>query len=366
LAEILLPVLVMLIMVGLRAAVTKEEVAADPRLSDFTAFDANGTVNALYANNAKNERGTSGVQTIQFVGADQKVKDIYHDFISTYPIIASQVRDDFANDDELDKYVKGDDYATSDAKRAIFMAVSFQSTNNANDGWVYSIRGNASQNPARANTLFTDESLINRLQTKYDSTYAEVLLRGGHILMQDFVEQWIIKHEGVPSTLPPRQLSRSLAFQPFPTRAYTDDGFADVIAGVLGLFFTIIFIWPVTRLIKGIVEEKQLRIREGQFSDCAITCSVQGHRHTDDGRRAHDATATAHREGELPSIMPCPYIVVFVGLLRMWSKFCRHEDDGFARIRSVLFLDWHLHTHVLPDGVGYHDRDGQFGVLQQQ
>jgi len=49
---------------------------------------------------------------------------------------------------------------------------------------------------------------------------------------------------------------------------------------VLGLFFTIIYIWPVTRLVKGIVEEKPLRIKEGMrmmgLPDSALFCSWIG------------------------------------------------------------------------------------------
>jgi ATP-binding cassette subfamily A (ABC1) protein 3 len=59
-----------------------------------------------------------------------------------------------------------------------------------------------------------------------------------------------------------------------------DDPFADTVANVLGLFFTIIYMWPVTRLVKGVVEEKQLRIREGMrmmgLVDSALFCSWLG------------------------------------------------------------------------------------------
>jgi hypothetical protein len=58
-------------------------------------------------------------------------------------------------------------------------------------------------------------------------------------------------------------MSRQLRTVPFPTPPYINDIFADVISGVLGLFFTLVYIWPVTRIIKAIVEEKELRLKEG-------------------------------------------------------------------------------------------------------
>eukprot|EP00492_Amphilonche_elongata_P005414 TRINITY_DN778_c0_g1_i1.p1 TRINITY_DN778_c0_g1~~TRINITY_DN778_c0_g1_i1.p1 ORF type:complete len:275 (-),score=38.15 TRINITY_DN778_c0_g1_i1:27-851(-) len=54
-----------------------------------------------------------------------------------------------------------------------------------------------------------------------------------------------------------------LYVRPFPTRAYERDIFAAVMQAFLGLCLTLFFIWPVTRIIKGIVEEKELRIKEG-------------------------------------------------------------------------------------------------------
>ncbi|CAE7280530.1 ABCA1, partial [Symbiodinium sp. KB8] len=42
---------------------------------------------------------------------------------------------------------------------------------------------------------------------------------------------------------------------PFPTIAYLDDPFATFVSAVFGLFFVLVFIWPLTRIIKSLVEE---------------------------------------------------------------------------------------------------------------
>eukprot|EP00439_Symbiodinium_sp_Y106_P033138 s3358_g3.t5 len=49
---------------------------------------------------------------------------------------------------------------------------------------------------------------------------------------------------------------------PFPTIAYLDDPFATFVSAVFGLFFVLVFIWPLTRIIKSLVEDKEARINE--------------------------------------------------------------------------------------------------------
>ncbi|CAE8703253.1 unnamed protein product, partial [Polarella glacialis] len=49
---------------------------------------------------------------------------------------------------------------------------------------------------------------------------------------------------------------------PFPTPAYVDDQFAAFVQGIFGLFFVLVFIWPLTRIMKSLVEDKEARINE--------------------------------------------------------------------------------------------------------
>ncbi|CAJ1443886.1 unnamed protein product, partial [Effrenium voratum] len=49
---------------------------------------------------------------------------------------------------------------------------------------------------------------------------------------------------------------------PFPTPAYTQDPFAKFVESVFGLFFVLVFIWPLTRIMKSLVEDKEARINE--------------------------------------------------------------------------------------------------------
>ena len=48
-----------------------------------------------------------------------------------------------------------------------------------------------------------------------------------------------------------------------PVRPYQADNFFDVIGALFGLFFMLAFIYPASRLIRGLVLEKEAKLREG-------------------------------------------------------------------------------------------------------
>ena len=293
----------MLIMVGLRAAVTKDDTAADlhykqpvplsqAQIDAFkdnnwpivngTAYDEDngptvwdGDSLAEHFFIGDKNQGVRKVNTIQFVpNTLPEVLSMAEAFRQRYPIFSNNVQTRFESEAALEDYVKGDDYATSVYDASIAYAIVVNK--NANR-FNLVLRGNMSQSQNSMTTIATDVSSVNTLQVVYDKVSPFVLLTRGHHLLQDFAEEWLIRNL---TNLDPDQLQRSYSFQPFPTPPYVDDPFADVISSVLGLFFTIIWMWPVTRLVKGIVEEKQLRIREGMkmmgLPDSAIFCSWIG------------------------------------------------------------------------------------------
>jgi ABC-type lipoprotein export system ATPase subunit len=63
-------------------------------------------------------------------------------------------------------------------------------------------------------------------------------------------------------------------FIPFPFRGYTSNGFYGLVLGILSFFFVIGFVFPVSRLIRGLVLEKEMKLREGMrmmgLSDAAL------------------------------------------------------------------------------------------------
>eukprot|EP00466_Bigelowiella_natans_P005589 jgi/Bigna1/138682/aug1.46_g13390 len=87
----------------------------------------------------------------------------------------------------------------------------------------------------------------------------------GFLAVQNVVDAWII-NGSLPATsefLPFYPISYPL--QPFPTPEYEDDIFVQIVAAVLGLFLTLAFIWPLQRITKSLVEEKENRIKELMF-----------------------------------------------------------------------------------------------------
>jgi ATP-binding cassette subfamily A (ABC1) protein 3 len=66
-------------------------------------------------------------------------------------------------------------------------------------------------------------------------------------------------------------------FTPMPTHAHIDDLFAGILSGLIGFMYALAFIWPVTKIVKLLVEEKENRIKEGMkmmgLSETALFCS---------------------------------------------------------------------------------------------
>lgn len=304
LAELLLPVLIMVIMVGLRAAVEKEDKQSDLRYAAPTPASAEAqaaarardipVLNGVVFNNevgpmpwdpqsiaqfwfdkADRRRGLRGVRHIHFVPNNPSVRNTVNTmanaFKVAFPVLKDLVQTKFNSDSELEDYVKGPDYALSPENAAIGIALVLESEA---PHWRYTLRGNASASATGSTTLNTNEPVVNTLQVEFDENNWPNLYLFGHHLLQDFAERWILQQQTGAS------FERNYFVQPFPTPPYIEDVFADTISAVLGLFFTIIFMWPVTRLLKGIVEEKQLRIREGMkmmgMPDSAIFCSWFG------------------------------------------------------------------------------------------
>jgi len=162
----------------------------------------------------------------------QHVDDLAAAFKAEFPQLAPAVRTRFNNVKELNSYVEGKDYATSEEYATVGMALVLESVS---PNWQYVLRGNNTGSMDKANTLNTHDSTVNTLQIKYEDQMFSALMLFGHHLLQDFTEQWIMERETGAS------FTRSYQFIPFPTPPYIDDPFADTIAGILGLWFTIIY-----------------------------------------------------------------------------------------------------------------------------
>lgn len=69
------------------------------------------------------------------------------------------------------------------------------------------------------------------------------------------LSQWMRSESYMPQTVD---------FVPFPITAYQTNGFYGVASQMFALFFLITYMYPVARLIRGLVAEKEMKIREGE------------------------------------------------------------------------------------------------------
>lgn len=66
-----------------------------------------------------------------------------------------------------------------------------------------------------------------------------------------------------PLIEPASMIPNNIRFTEFPTEEYVDRPFYEAIKDVFGLDLILTFLWPVSRLIRGIVVEKETKLREG-------------------------------------------------------------------------------------------------------
>jgi len=101
-------------------------------------------------------------------------------------------------------------------------------------------------------------------------TAGENYYYSGFLGLQAIIDTYILSEEtgifpvaGINTFQAFWQNKFQVAASPFPTQAFSEDNFSDMLGDFTGLFIILVFIWPATRIVSGIVEEKELRIREG-------------------------------------------------------------------------------------------------------
>ncbi|KAL8261643.1 hypothetical protein R6Q59_025692 [Mikania micrantha] len=92
----------------------------------------------------------------------------------------------------------------------------------------------------------------------------------GFLTLQQVMDSYIIFYaqQKVPNSLkvPWSQFTPStIRLAPFPTREYTDDEFQSIIKDVMGVLYLLGFLFPISRLISYSVFEKEQKIKEGLY-----------------------------------------------------------------------------------------------------
>ena len=178
----------------------------------------------------------------------------------------------FTSESDLEDYITNKDYDDEGAQKIAFAYV-FNSVDQANIKWDYSIRVNYTtefntDQPTVA-CLYGGEECDFRYTIPTTKYYTEDLLKpqlsdylfgysySGFSTLQLLMDQYIFAQ--YTSTTPDVKVSMSL----MPTDDYKSDDFQFVISSTLGIFYILAFLYPVSRLIRELVLEKEFRIKEG-------------------------------------------------------------------------------------------------------
>eukprot|EP00472_Partenskyella_glossopodia_P003616 CAMPEP_0197517740 /NCGR_PEP_ID=MMETSP1318-20131121/2799_1 /TAXON_ID=552666 /ORGANISM="Partenskyella glossopodia, Strain RCC365" /LENGTH=1779 /DNA_ID=CAMNT_0043067553 /DNA_START=348 /DNA_END=5687 /DNA_ORIENTATION=- len=160
----------------------------------------------------------------------------------------------FGSESDLTSHVESENYASNTHVCGAVVLSQYSS-----GGYSYAIRMNASTSfnddyPQQVPSTFYKVNELN-----FDgSDEVQRYFNWGFMAVQNVVDTWIWN-----STIPSVNfVPFAQRFTPFPVPEWTEDTFVDVIAAVLGLFLTLAFIWPLQRIVKSLVEEKETRIRE--------------------------------------------------------------------------------------------------------
>ena len=264
--EILLPVVIMAIIVAVRHAISDDYYNLDLHTED--AQWLNTTQQAAYLALYPKYNGPPNTQKIVFTASSSSIDPtpVASAFAATYPLLAASVTVD-PSSDSVETYMKADDYGIGN--NAYYAAVvQLNTIGTAANGWQwdYTLRFNSSLTAGDSDVWGypgLGGDTVNTLHWVYDDTWVAYIYNGNAFLQQ-FMDTYIL-HQSTGNTQP---LSTTLAARqltgiPFPTPPYIVDNFASAVGTFLGLLFVIIFQWPLTRVIKLVVEEKETRIKEG-------------------------------------------------------------------------------------------------------
>jgi hypothetical protein len=105
----------------------------------------------------------------------------------------------------------------------------------------------------------TKTHLMNEGLPRSDSGFYGYMY-SGFTSLQKTVDSFILSTGSQSVGGGPVALDVSLAVMP--EAAYHADNFQQVISSVLGLFFLLMYLYPVARITRGLVQEKELRLRE--------------------------------------------------------------------------------------------------------
>jgi ATP-binding cassette subfamily A (ABC1) protein 1 len=156
----------------------------------------------------------------------------------------------FDSEADIDSYIRSASYSSGTAKQ-LKAAIVLDEALEGSIGIV--IRMNSTTDIPGP---FLDA--INPFAQGIDISYGQRYYTKGFLGIQNFVQTFVMTRKSFSETIDQTRI----ILRPFPAPGYTFDIFASIIKGFLGLFLTISFTWPVTKIIGAIVLEKETRQKE--------------------------------------------------------------------------------------------------------
>jgi hypothetical protein len=223
-----------------------------------------------------------------FVG--QARADSFRDYVyATYPALNNSTKmpfdypfiKEFDSDSAIERYVTSESYGTTGYPK-LALAVVFNEGSSDKD-YAYTIRVNSTNynspeseaRPAASTTPDTSREFYSfakeddvcfplggtPYQGPFENSCTGQYMYNGALTTQRVIGDWILSDSGAAAS-GYTVAEHGVQFLPFPTSAYTEDGFYAAIAAFAPLLVVLGLMYPVAAIIRAITLEKQLRHKE--------------------------------------------------------------------------------------------------------
>lgn len=167
----------------------------------------------------------------------------------------------FSTNAEMLEFIADVNYGGDDEHEPILFNVEFSTTaTEEENNWGYVIHGNRS---AFNRIDLEGKIMVNDRTAEYDDETWRKYLNSGTMFIQSLTDSYIVKGAGEAGTSIFKKWLFLTKFVPFPVPEQSSDALADDLGQIIGLYFVLSFMWPYSRMVRNIVQEKEDRLREG-------------------------------------------------------------------------------------------------------
>ncbi|CAM9287272.1 unnamed protein product [Phaeothamnion confervicola] len=206
--------------------------------------------------------GSGSVENVQ-------AERLYAYLVANAPGIESSLKN-FSSSDEVASYVGNSDYSRTPSIQTLGAAIVLEAGSPA---WAYTLRANYTKDLVdgdygyrERNLPMTDMDTNTGMRTPWDTSdedgatilpYVQSYYQAGVLSLQQAVDAFIFDAEGAPA--PTYRVAN------FASPEYDDSGFWATAGGFFSIVMVLVFMYPVANVIKQLVVEKELKIKEGML-----------------------------------------------------------------------------------------------------